>query len=66
MYRLQARGGSGSFQWASDQVDVVGVSIVGVATSVGPGKGMITASDVRNSAHFDTSQVSRYRQNNNF
>ena len=57
VFVVQARGGSGTFQWSSDQVDVVGVSAAGVATSVGPGKGTVTASDIRNPAHFDTSLV---------
>lgn len=53
----QARGGSGSFQWSCDHVDVVGVSLVGVATAIGPGKAIITASDTKSSAHFDTAEV---------
>ena len=58
LYSLtQVYGGSGSFQWSCDHVDVVGVSTVGVATAVGPGKATITASDIKNSAHYDTAEV---------
>ena len=55
---FQATGGSGKYQWNSDTVDVVGVSRLGVVTSVHPGKAIITVSDVRNSDHFDQALVS--------
>lgn len=54
---LQAQGGSGVYKWSCDHVDVVGVSAGGVATVVSTGEALITASDVKNLAHFDTAMV---------
>ena len=55
---FQASGGSGKYQWSSDTVDVVGVSRVGVVTSVTTGKAIVTVSDIRNTDHYDQTLVS--------
>ena len=50
-------GGSGSYQWSSDNVDVVGVSSTGLVTTFSMGKANVTVSDTRNDNHYDTAKV---------
>jgi nuclear pore complex protein Nup210 len=56
-HRLKVEGGSGSYQWTSDNVDVVGVSNIGQVTSFNKGKANVTVSDVKNDYHYDTAKV---------
>ncbi|XP_019850496.1 PREDICTED: nuclear pore membrane glycoprotein 210-like [Amphimedon queenslandica] len=56
-HQLKVIGGSGSYQWTSDNVDVVGVSNSGLITSFTIGQANVTASDTRNSDHYDTAKV---------
>ena len=50
-------GGSGSYQWSSDNVDVVGVSSTGLVTTFSMGQANVTVSDTRNDNHYDTAKV---------
>ena len=55
---LEATGGSGKYQWSCDPEDVVGVSNFGSVVAIKKGASLVTAADKKNTAHFDTTEVS--------
>nr|XP_006822312.1 PREDICTED: nuclear pore membrane glycoprotein 210-like [Saccoglossus kowalevskii] len=57
-YTLQATGGSGNYSWSSSNKEICSVNVHGtVSTTQGVGETIITASDIRNVAHFGTAKV---------
>ena len=55
---VQAVGGSGGYVWSCDPDTVAHVTSSGLVTSVAEGKALVVASDKKNAAHFDQTEVS--------
>ena len=53
----QASGGSGGYVWSCDPDTVGHVTSSGLVTSVAEGMAVVVASDKKNPAHFDKSEV---------
>ena len=54
---MQASGGSGGYVWSCDTDTVAHVTPSGLVTSVAEGEALVIASDKKNAAHFDTTEV---------
>ncbi|XP_077992157.1 nuclear pore membrane glycoprotein 210-like [Glandiceps talaboti] len=58
-YTMLATGGSGNYTWTSSKKEIVSVNVHGMVTTTGGvGQSIITASDIRNVAHYGTAKVS--------
>ena len=56
---MQATGGSGTYIWSCDPEGVVGVGVNGTLEVLEQGVTMVYAADVRNTAHYNQSEVSK-------
>ena len=56
---MQATGGSGTYIWSCDPEGVVGVGVNGTLEVLEQGVTMVFAADVRNTAHYNQSEVSK-------
>ncbi|XP_070565297.1 nuclear pore membrane glycoprotein 210-like isoform X2 [Ptychodera flava] len=57
-YTLVATGGSGNYSWSSSVKEVVSVNVHGTVITAGSiGESVVTASDIRNVAHYGTAKV---------
>lgn len=53
----QASGGSGVYLWSVKPEGVVSVSSKGTLTTIARGKALASATDKKNTAHYDESEV---------